>query len=182
MPGFILNHAVVPDKDLAVICLGNGESYSVFAITNKIMDLYLGDGTADPVAELLPRLQKRADREAKRRNDRIAARIPKTKPSLAPTAYVGTYTDKIYGDAIISEEKGVWSLTLVPAKGLLNGTLAHWHYDTFLWSHNDPFLEPGYITFEFDSDHKVTGFKVDLHSPDFHFYKLDFRKQEENQQ
>jgi hypothetical protein len=24
--------------------------------------------------------------------------------------------------------------------------------------------------------HKVTGFKVDLHSPDFHFYKLDFRK------
>ncbi|MBK6882691.1 MAG: hypothetical protein IPH05_07085 [Flavobacteriales bacterium] len=44
MPGFILDHAVVPEKDLAVICLGNGESYSVFAITNKILDLYLGDG------------------------------------------------------------------------------------------------------------------------------------------
>jgi hypothetical protein len=26
MPGFILNHAVVPEKDLAVIALGNGES------------------------------------------------------------------------------------------------------------------------------------------------------------
>ena len=57
MPGFILDHAVVPEKDLAVICLGNGESYSVFAITNKILDLYLGDGKADPVADILPRLQ-----------------------------------------------------------------------------------------------------------------------------
>ena len=34
MPGFILNHAVVPDQDLAVIALGNGETFSVFAITN----------------------------------------------------------------------------------------------------------------------------------------------------
>jgi CubicO group peptidase (beta-lactamase class C family) len=177
MPGFILNHAVVPDKDLAVICLGNGESYSVFAITNKIMDMYLGDGTADPVAELLPRLAKRTEREAKRRADRVAARVPKTKPSMVPTAYAGNYADKIYGEASITEQKGALSLTFAPAKELLTGSLAHWHYDTYLWLHNDPFLEPGYITFEFDADHKVTGFKVDLHSPDFHFYKLEFMKQ-----
>jgi CubicO group peptidase (beta-lactamase class C family) len=179
MPGFILNHVVVPDKDLAVICLGNGESYSVFAITNKIMDMYLGDGTADPVAELLPRLQKRTEREAKRRADRVAARVPKTKPSMVPTAYAGNYADKIYGEASITEQKGALSLTFAPAKELLTGSLAHWHYDTYLWLHNDPFLEPGYITFEFDADHKVTGFKVDLHSPDFHFYKLEFMKQME---
>ncbi len=60
---------------------------------------------------------------------------------------------------------------------LFTGTLVHWHYDTYQWQHADPFLEPGYITFSFDADHKVTGFKVDLHSPDFHFWKLDFEKQ-----
>lgn len=176
MPGFILNHAVVPDADLAVICLGNGESYSVFAITNEILDLYLGDGKADPVADMMPRLQRRNEREAKRVADRVAARVEKTKPSVANASYAGTYTDKIYGDAVITEANGVLTLTFKPAPGLFTGTLSHWHYDTFQWNHADPFLEPGYVTFTFDADHRVNGFKVDLHSPDFHFYKLDFRK------
>jgi len=176
MPGFILNHAVVPEKDLAVICLGNGESYSVFAITNKVLDLYLGEGKADPVADMLPRLAKRQEREAKRVADRKAARVAKTKPSLAMSAYAGTFTDKIYGDAVITEKDGKLSLQLVPAPELFTGALVHWHYDTFQWLHADPFLEPGYITFTFDADHKVTGFKIDLHSPDFHFHRLDFKR------
>ena len=176
MPGFILNHAVVPDKDLAVICLGNGESYSVFAITNKIMDLYLGDGKADPVADMLPRLEKRSTRENDRRNSRETARIKDTKPTTAATALVGTYTDKIYGDVTIAQVGEKLILTFPPAKELLAGELEHWHYDTYKWNHADPFLEPGYITFNFDTDHKVTGFKVDLNSPDFHFWKLDLKK------
>lgn len=177
MPGFILNHAVVPDKDLAVICLGNGESYSVFAITNKILDLYLGDGKADPVADMLPRLAKRDAREAARRAARADARMKDTQPSAGLEQLAGTYTDKIYGDATIMDVYGQPMLTFAPAKELFSGNLEHWHYDTWKWNHADPFLEPGYITFQFDADHKVTGFKVDLHSPDFHFYKLDFKKQ-----
>ena len=176
MPGFILNHAVVPEKDLAVIALGNGESYSVFAITQKILDLYLGDGKADPVAAMLPRLEKRAEMEALRRAARVAARAPKTKPSVAATACTGTFTDRIYGNAEITESKGALTLTLLPARELFTGSLAHWHHDTWLWMHNDPFLEPGYVTFHFDTDHKVTHFTIDLHSPDFHFHKLEFRK------
>ena len=176
MPGFILNHAVVPDKDLAVIALGNGESYSVFAITNKILDLYLGDGTADPVADMMPRLAKRKEREAARVSARLNARVKGTKPSVAGAELAGTYTDKIYGDAVVTVVDGSPVLSFTPAKELFSGKLVHWHYDTWKWEHADPFLEPGYITFAFDTDHKVTGFKVDLHSPDFHFYKLDFQK------
>ena len=141
------------------------------------MDLYLGDGTADPVSDMLPRLAKRAEREAKRRADRLNARVARTKPSVTPTQLAGTYTDKIYGDATITDNKGVLTLTFQPAKDLLTGTLGHWHYDTFQWMHADPFLEPGYITFQFDGNHQVTSFKVELHSPDFHFYKLDFQRQ-----
>jgi hypothetical protein len=177
MPGFILNHAVVPDRDLAVICLGNGESYSVFAITNKVLDLYLGEGKADPVAQMLPRVKANQEEDAKRRAERLASRTVKTKPSLPLSAYTGTYTDKIYGSATVTETNGILHLTFLPAKDLFTGNLAHWHFDTFEWQHTDPFLEPGYITFQFDGDHKVTGFKVELHSPDFHFYKLEFRKQ-----
>ena len=177
MPGFILNHAVVPDKDLAVIALGNGESYSVFAITNKILDLYLGDGKADPVSDILPRLAKRKDREQARVAARVNAQVKGTTPTAEATKLQGTYIDKVYGEAVIQEVYGQPVLSFTPAKELFNGKLIHWHYDTWKWEHADPFLEPGYITFHFDADHQVTGFKVDLHSPDFHFYKLDFKKQ-----
>lgn len=91
--------------------------------------------------------------------------------------YAGTFTDKIYGDAVITEKDGKLSLSLKPAPELFTGSLSHWHYDTFQWQHADSFLEPGYITFSFDADHKVTGFRIELHSPDFHFHKLDFKKQ-----
>lgn len=177
MPGFILNHAVVPDKDLAVIALGNGESYSVFAITEKILDLYLGDGKADPTTDLLRYVQADRTEQARRRQDRIEARIKGTKPTIDAAALNGTWTDKVYGDAVISSMNGSPVLTFSHAKQLFTGALEHWHYDTWKWNHADPFLEPGYVTFEFDTDHKVTGFKVDLHSPDFHFWKLDFRRQ-----
>jgi CubicO group peptidase (beta-lactamase class C family) len=177
MPGFILNHAVVPEKDLAVICLGNGESYSVFAITAKVLNLYLGDGTMDPTKRMLENVAAGKAEDAKRVADRLAARVKGTKPSAAAAALAGRYTDKIYGDATITEAKGQPVLSFDHAKELFTGTLEHWHYDTWKWNHADPFLEPGYVTFSFDADHKVTGFKIDLHSPDFHFYKLDFRKE-----
>ena len=178
MPGFVLNHAVVPDMDLAIIALGNGESSAVFAVTNKILDLYIGDGTLDPVANMLPRLAKRKEREAARVAARVSAQVKGTKPSAQPAQLQGTYLDKVYGEATVTVANGTPILTFSPAKELFTGKLVHWHYDTWKWEHADPFLEPGYITFQFDTDHRVTGFKVDLHSPDFHFWKLDFVKQE----
>ncbi len=107
---------------------------------------------------------------------RVSAQVNGTTPSVDAMKLQGTYTDKIYGEATIQEVYGQPILTFAPAKELFTGKLVHWHYDTWKWEHADPFLEPGYITFSFDTDHKVTGFKVDLHSPDFHFYKLDFQK------
>lgn len=176
MPGFILNHAVVPEKDLAVIALGNGESYSVFAITNKVLDLYLGDGKADPVGDMLPRIKQIKERDAARVAARREARQQGTSPSVTAADLAGMYTDKIYGGATITIEDGTPTLTLLPARELFSGRLQHWHHDTYQWLHNDPFLEPGFITFHFDADHRATHFTIDLHSPDFHFHKLDFSR------
>ena len=176
MPGFILNHAVVPEKDLAVICLGNGESSSVFAVTQKVLDLYLGDGTADPTTRMIKRGEANKLEEAKRVADRIAARAKGTKPTAVAAALSGTYTDKVYGEAKIQEVNAEPVLSFTHAAELFTGKLEHWQYDTWKWNHNDPFLESGYVTFSFDTDHKVTGFKIDLNSPDFHFWKLDFLK------
>jgi hypothetical protein len=117
------------------------------------------------------------EEDAKRVADRLAARAKNTKPTANAAALAGTYTDKVYGDVTVTAVNGAPVLTFPHAKELFTGTLEHWHYDTWKWNHADPFLEPGYVTFAFDADHKVTGFKVDLHSPDFHFWKLDLKKQ-----
>jgi CubicO group peptidase (beta-lactamase class C family) len=176
MPGFILNHAVVPEKDLAVIALGNGESYSVFAVTNKVLDLYLGDGKADPATRMLAAMEASRAEDAKRRSDRENARRPGTSPSVDGGTMAGTYTDAVYGDAVIATTDRGTTLTLAPAADLFTGTLSHWHYDTWKWDHADPFLEPGWITFHFNADHRITHFTIDLHSPDFHFNKLEFKR------
>ncbi|MCW5898667.1 MAG: serine hydrolase [Flavobacteriales bacterium] len=176
MPGFILNHAVVPGKGLAVIALGNGESYCVFAITSKILDLYLGEGKADPVKNILPAHEDSHKRDAERRQARQDARVQGTSPTISAQDLTGTWTDKVYGQAEITEVDGKLRLSLLPARDLLTGTLDHWHHDTWLWDHADPFLEAGYVTFHFNADHRPTHFTIDLHSPDFHFYKLEFRK------
>lgn len=176
MPGFILNHAVVPEKDIAVIALGNGETSSVFAATSKVLNMYLGDGKADPTARMLKGAEANKADDAKRVADRLAARVKGTKPTASSTALKGSYADKVYGEATIDEVNGMPVLSFTHARELFTGTLEHWHYDTWKWNHADPFLEPGYITFEFDADHKVTGFKIDLHSPDFHFWKLHFER------
>ncbi|HEX2616053.1 MAG TPA: serine hydrolase [Flavobacteriales bacterium] len=177
LPGFILNHAVVPEKDLAVIALGNGETYSVFAITEKVLDLYLGrTNTTDPAKSLLERIHARDLRETQRHDLRKNSRVAGTTPSLPLASYAGTYEDKVYGKAVITTTNGGLALSFPDAKELFSGALEHWHYDTFVWKHADPFLEEGYITFSFDADHRITGFKVDLFSPDFHFWKLDFKR------
>ncbi|MDQ3100218.1 MAG: serine hydrolase [Bacteroidota bacterium] len=176
LPGFILNHAVVPEKDLAVIALANAETYISFAITDKVLDLYLGAGKADPVADMMPQVKTREERTTKRLADRTTARVSGTSPSAGIDRITGTYEDKVYGEAVIGNANGTPTLTFMPAKDLFTGTLEHWHHDTWKWDHIDPFLEPGWITFTFDTDHNITGFKIDLVSPDFHFYKLDFKR------
>jgi len=67
-------------------------------------------------------------------------------------------------------------LTFLPSKTVFTGELEHWHYDTFKVVFKDEYLTFGLITFSFDSSGKVTGFKIDLPSGDFHFWNLDFRK------
>ena len=128
------------------------------------------------MADLLPRIKARDERNAKRLADRTSARVEGTSPSAGIEKIAGNYADKIYGEAVITNANGTPVLTLMPAKELFTGTLEHWHHDTWKWNHIDPFLEPGWITFSFDADHNITGFKIDLYSPDFHFYKLDFKR------
>lgn len=82
----------------------------------------------------------------------------------------------MYGKAKLEIKDGELFVTLLPTKELFHSTMNHWHFDTFQIEFNDPFLPPGFVTFEIDGKGNPSGFSIDLKNPDFHFYKLKFEK------
>jgi len=177
MPGYISKVTLIPDKKISIIILNNGnDGFINNAIRGDLMDILVKGKEFDWITESSD-LKTRIDAfEAISLKRRIDSRVPGTNPSLSLEGYTGDFRDKSYGDAVISIAEGKLKLTLLPSKTVFTGDLEHWHYDTFKVVFKDEFLTFGLITFGFDSQGKVTGFKIDLPSNDFHFWNLDFRK------
>ncbi len=177
MPGYISKVTMIPDQKISIIILNNGnDAYVDNAIRGDIMDILVKGKEFDWIGEYSAIKARSESFEQTNSKQRLAGRVPGTKPSLSPEGYTGTFRDKSYGDAEVSLDSGKLVLTFLPAKTVFTGELEHWHYDTFKVVFKDEFLTFGLITFSFNSAGKVTGFKVDLPSNDFHFWNLDFRK------
>ena len=92
--------------------------------------------------------------------------------------YAGTFNDEMYGDiSIVYENKNLRiEFSHTP---LFTGILTHWHYDTFEIDWEDPRVPNGFITFEFNSDGTISGFK--LTQPDLldvDFTELEIKKKD----
>ncbi|RYF59420.1 MAG: DUF3471 domain-containing protein, partial [Cytophagaceae bacterium] len=89
-------------------------------------------------------------RLAERKTD--STRVMNTKPSLPLTAYVGAYTNPLYGKADVTLRDGKLYFSL---NNVMTGSLDHWHYDTFrltydqFWNGKDP------VSFILDAKGKV---------------------------
>ena len=176
MPGYISKIALIPEENLGFIILTNSMSRLPTALAYYIMDLFMKDKPADWSNIILDYelLGKMRDEDA--RMERVSSRVEGTLQSLPLEAYVGIYTDIMYGEATVELINGVLKLTLEPTASLFTSDLMHWHHDTFQVKFKDEYLPKGYVTFLMDSYGKITGFKIDLPNPDFHFFNLDFRK------
>jgi hypothetical protein len=108
---------------------------------------------------------------------REGARRQGTQPSAPLAAYVGRYTDAIYGDAEVTLVENALHVTLLPSKRRLHGAMAHWHHDTFRVDWPDRFLPFALVRFDFDHAAGVAAFRIDCPIADFDFAALDFRKQ-----
>jgi len=177
MPGYISKVTLMPEQKISIVILNNGnEGFVDNALRGDLMDIFLKGKDYDWTGEYSATKKRYEVYEAKEKTLRLENRIADTKPSLVPDGYTGTFRDKNYGDAIITKEGEKLKLTFLPSKKVFYGNLEHWHYDTFKVEFQDKFLTYGLITFSFDSEGNVAGFKIDLPSPDFHFWNLDFRK------
>lgn len=179
MPGYISKITLVPSMKLSLIILNNGfDQFVNNALKGDLLDILVKGNDFDWISEYSGMSVRYEAAEKISSEVRLESRVPGTKPSHFPEAYTGIFTDRSYGDARVTLENGRLNLTFLPAADVFTGMLEHWHYDTFKVVFRDEFLTYGLVTFSFDEKGKTTGFKIDLPSPDFHFWNLDFRKKQ----
>ncbi|MCP5061535.1 MAG: serine hydrolase [Ignavibacteriae bacterium] len=174
--GFISKITFVPEDNLGVIVLTNDDTRVSGAIVNKVLDLFMNDKDIDYIDKAFVRQTKRNERLEKSKFKRDSLRMEGTSPSLKLEKYAGIYTDKMYGNAEITFDNGNLSLTLLPSKELFVSKMEFWHLNTFRIKFADEFLPEGFVTFNFETSGNISGFKIELPNPDFHFYNLDFKK------
>lgn len=176
LPGFHSKVVFIPEENLGYVIIANQLSGVVEAIHKKIRELYLTDSNTDWIAQYMEYSKERETKKLIKIKEKEEQRIENTKPSLTLDEYVGTYEDKMYGEAEISINNNTLHLKLLPSQKLFTADLNHWHFDTFSFKFNDEFLPEGYITFTIDGSGKPAYFSIELDNPDFHFYKLHFTK------
>ncbi|HMT06911.1 MAG TPA: serine hydrolase [Pyrinomonadaceae bacterium] len=178
LDGMLSYTVLIPEENAGFVVLTNSESPTFAIMMNKIRDVLVGAPFRDYNAEAIKRVAdgKQEDDEAKAKVD--AARVPNTKPSLKLADYAGKYSDKMYGDVMIAEEKGKLVMRFLPSPNFV-ADLEHWHYDTFVikWRPSVAYNFPrGFVTFKLDKNAFADQLIVDQPNNDFWFYELDLKR------
>jgi hypothetical protein len=142
---------LVPEERLGVVALSNGGEPSRLltqAVAYRVLDLFFGGMPRDWSVELLAVRRDQVERDAADARRRELERVEGTEPSFRLDVYAGTYRSQLYGDVRVSLERGALALRFGP---LVEGSLTHWHYDTFEARWRDPVRDPALITFVVDA-------------------------------
>ena len=179
LDGMTSQLALMPEERLGVVVLTNSETPLSTILGNKVFDLFLGVPTRDWNSEFLTRVKdnEAARKEADRKRE--LSRVPQTKLSLPLTAYAGTYSGEMFGDARVTEEEGKLVMRFLPSPFFV-GDLEHWHFDTFRVKWRESVVYPfprGFVTFTLNAQGRVDEMKVDVPNPDFDFKELEFKRQ-----
>jgi CubicO group peptidase (beta-lactamase class C family) len=126
--GFRARMILLPRSHLGLALLTNLEDTSVLSATGDILiDLLLGLDKRDWHAQYLTQSRITTTEQQDKRKKLLAGRVPGTRPSREPEAYVGRYHEPAYGTVEIVRDK---ELVLKWSSFALR--LHHFHYDTFL--------------------------------------------------
>jgi CubicO group peptidase (beta-lactamase class C family) len=168
---------LVPQENLGIIVLTNSMTGISTAIANHIVDAYLGAEPKDWSGTLRTRERQASSAENERRAAAVRQTVPNTSPSLALSAYAGTYGGNVYGDASVSLEDGQLVLRLLPNPDLV-ADLRHLQFDTFVieWRRPWPWFGAGTAQFLLSPAGSVTELKLDVPTEDVSFAELDLRR------
>lgn len=175
--GMFSRVVLVPEEDLAMAVFTNSMTSVSTAVTNMILDAYLGGNGQDWSGTLLTRWQTARARFEARQDRFLEERMEGTHPSLGLEDYTGRFGGPMYGDATVSLEDGGLVLRLLPNPDLV-ADLTHLHHDTFLieWRNTFAWFGQGAATFDLDPYGGVEEIKLDVPNDDLWFHELELKK------
>ena len=175
--GMISRQVLVPEEKLGFIFLTNNITSLSWAWGHDALNATLvGDFDFALVETILGFQQEDRAGEADAEAALQAAQVLGTRPSLPLADYAGTYRDKMYGDIVITVDGDNLHFDFTPTD-LFEGTLTHWHHDTFRLSWDTKMMLPkGFAQFEFHADGACKHLLIDVPNPDFHFTEHIFEK------
>lgn len=126
--GFRAIITLLPREKMGIVVLSNLDQDNLpEALRWSILDLLHDFPTRDWSALLMERGRKETEASRAAAKQRLAHRVPGTKPSHDLEAYAGDYHDAGYGDVRIAVENGA----LVLAWSSFRSQIDHRHFDTF---------------------------------------------------
>jgi CubicO group peptidase (beta-lactamase class C family) len=170
--GMISAVTMIPDEKLGVVVLSNGMNPPNSAITNYVLNVFLGLEEKDWSAQMLEQSKKRQS-EDKRITDRKEKQVAGTKPSLLLEKYAGNYNSLIYGEIEVKKENGKLRLYFEHTPDL-SATLEHWHYDVWKinWDKTHAWFSFGTVKFNMTNNLEITGLDFDVPNDDIFFEEL----------
>jgi CubicO group peptidase (beta-lactamase class C family) len=151
--------ALMPEEKTGVVILTNMDgNFLPYALMYRLFDGYLGQPPRDWSSEIRKAIDGFLSQQEEADKKREEQRAKGTKPSLALSDYVGTYSDSMYGDVKIE----LVNDRLVARYGkAFVGDLEHWHYDTFRAIWRNRYLGKAFVTFALGTDGKPTELQVE---------------------
>ena len=169
--GFVSRVMLVPEENLGVVVLTNGEEGGAFdAILYHVLDHYFHLPPTDWIAAFKAVKDKEEKDAAEEMKKSEGARAANSKPSLPLDKYAGVYNDAWYGPITIRMENGALTVNFEHTPGM-TGDLQHWQYDTFKAHWRVRTIEDAFITFSLNPDGTVDSARMAAVSPlaDFSF-------------
>jgi len=170
--GMISSVNMIPDEKLGIVVLTNGMKAPTTAVTNYVLNAFLGEEEKDWSAEMLERRNK-SDGGDKRISERKEKRVTGTRPSLELGKYAGTYNSDIYGKIEVKMENDKLRIYFEHTPDLL-ATLEHWHYDVWKinWDKTHAWFNFGTVKFNTTNNLEITGMDFDVPNNDIFFEEL----------
>ena len=171
---------ILPEKDVAVIALGNQWSDAPATVVLGLLNAYISETPEDWVAVVTEVGAERDDEAKKEVEEAFANRDADSTPSLPIESYIGTYRDPWYGEVFVEgSEKGL--VMRFSRSDKLKGPLEHFQYDTFIARWPDRSLHAdAYVTFILGAADEVEAIRMKVLSPDtdfsYDFHDLDLRR------
>lgn len=154
LPGEIAMHAQLPSEQMAFYFVGNLDHAELrHALVYKSFDLFALGGDRDWNKEFMNLYGKIELAQELAISGQFAGRIKDTQPSQPLKDFAGSYSNPLQGTLVITEAGGVLSANL---NNTVQGTLEHFHFDTFRIKYSESWMGEGLITFNRDASGKIS--------------------------